>query len=631
MNVKLLVNQSLGLAMQASSAECAKTRRSFLAALVPSAGLAMAALVGLVGALSVSSSALAQGSAVANQSGSIDQASPAPAGNRNEGNIPGRDSESTLESPSDLAADDRQVNQNQSLMNADTPEEIIRQAIAAAGPQLGFNFSGTSWRDVLDWYVEQADLSLQVGQYPPGSVNYVDPTRKYSINESLDLLNRLLLDKGWALVRRGRMLTVIDLELENADKLIAEISEQIAPSDLGKRSNSDIVTTFFPMGSFGPDAAKEELSQLISPFGDLVVLESANQVRVTDTALKLRAIQDVLDKANAANSSVIEIVLEHRGADEVLELARPLLGLEPGENVNDEIKLSVGLYGARIFAIAEPNKLAQLQAIIRAADKPLPVVEGEENAGDLAPEMKTYAINGADIATVFDVLQTLLAGIPDTRIAIEPNTNSIIARARPETHKLVLETIQELEGSGNDFAIIDLKRLEPSQALLTINRYFGVTEEGGEGPIVDGDPTTGRLWVKGTKSEVSQVRDLIEQLEGDDSLSVLGDKVRLLPYSGRAAEDVLSQLETLWPLTGQRNAIRRVRTSDRKGPALGSGLRERRIQREPTKSPDVPTTRPFQDPEAQPTDEVRTPPRQEYLYVSDGTDGEQTPVVVSPS
>ncbi|TWT70098.1 secretin N-terminal domain-containing protein [Crateriforma conspicua] len=465
----------------------------------------------------------------------------------------------------------------EALMRADTPEEIIRQAIAAAGPQLSFNFNGTPWRDVLQWYADEADLSLQVNQFPPGSVSYIDPTRRYSINESLDLLNRLLLDKGWALVRRGRMLTVIDLEIDNADKLIAEISEQVSPDDLAGRGSSDIVTTFFSLGGMTSDAADQELPQLISPFGDIVILESAGQVRVTDTVARLRAIQKVLEQANQTNSSVVEIRLQHRGAEEVLELARPLLGLEPGENTNDEIRISLGLYGERILAFGSQSKLAQLQSIIRTADQPMPNADGADDAEISLPVFRTHTVQAAEINTVFDVLQTLLAGTPDTRIAVEPNSNALIAWARPETQQLIGETIAELEGNGTEFDIIDLKRLEPSQALLTINKYFGITEEGGEGPTVDGDPATGRLWVKGTRAEINQVRELIERLEGDQSAGIFGDKVRVLPYTGRAAEDALQQLRTLWPMTGRDNPIRTITPSSNNGNS--GGLQERRIRR----------------------------------------------------
>ncbi len=367
---------------------------------------------------------------------------------------------------------------------------------------------------MLEWFAEQADLALQVDQPPAGSFTFADPTRSYSVSEALDVINLALMKRGYALVRRGRMLQVIDLELENADKLISEIAELVRPEQLEERGNSDVVSCVFPLGSMTPDAAKEELALMIGPWGRVVVLDSARQVKVTETASKLIAIRDLLRSTAMADTDVVEIVLKNRGAEELLELARPLLGLEPGENASDDIRISVGLFGDRIYAAGLPGKTGLLSSIIQKADQPLATPDSGEGVEMATPVFRTHVVNSADSATVFDVLQTLLAGTPDARIAIDPKTNAIVAWARPETHETIAKTIGEMEGSGSTFKVLDLRRLDPAQALLTINKFFGVTAEGGDGPVVDGDPATGKLWVRGTAEQIELVEKLLQELEG---------------------------------------------------------------------------------------------------------------------
>lgn len=102
--------------------------------------------------------------------------------------------------------------------------------------------------------------------------------------------------------------------------------------------------------------------------------------------------------------------MKHRSSDELLEIARPLLGLEPGENSNDEIRISVGLYGDRIYAAGLPGKTGLLKSLIDRADQPLETSDNVEAVAD--PILQTHAITSADSTTVFDVLQTLLAGTP---------------------------------------------------------------------------------------------------------------------------------------------------------------------------------------------------------------------------
>jgi type II secretory pathway component GspD/PulD (secretin) len=479
--------------------------------------------------------------------------------------------------------------------SAETPTET--SAVTSAPPaepsvnrpaeipgQLSFNFAGTNWQTVLEWFADEAELALELDQPPQGTFSFSDPTRTYSVSEALDVINLSLMKRGYSLVRRGRVLEVIDLEVENADKLISELAEIVRPEQLEERGKSDIVSCVFPLGSMTPEAAKAELALMIGPWGRVVVLDSARQVKVTETASKLIAIRDVLKSAATADANVVEIVLKNRGAEELLELARPLLGLEPGVNANDDIRISVGLFGDRIYAAGLPGKTGLLTSIIEKADQPLAAPDAGTGAEIATPVFRTHVVASADSATAFDVLQTLLAGTPDARIAIEPKTNAIVAWARPETHETIARTIAEMEGTGTQFKVLDLRRLDPAQALLTINKFFGVTETGGDGPIVDGDPATGKLWVRGTSEQIELVENLLQQLEGSDTLGALGDKVRILPYTGRAAEEALQQVEGLWPVMGRVNQIRTLTPA--RGGSGGSGIPERRVPRDsPQQSP----------------------------------------------
>ncbi|HID22861.1 MAG TPA: hypothetical protein EYP14_10745, partial [Planctomycetaceae bacterium] len=69
--------------------------------------------------------------------------------------------------------------------------------------KLRFNFRYQRWVDVLEWFAQQADLSLVMDAPPPGTFNYSD-TRAYTPTEAIDLLNSVLLPKGFTLIRRER-------------------------------------------------------------------------------------------------------------------------------------------------------------------------------------------------------------------------------------------------------------------------------------------------------------------------------------------------------------------------------------------------------------------------------------------
>ena len=485
------------------------------------------------------------------------------------GSAPVNDVPGISEPPSDPDAPTKP----DALTRPETLPEAKADVPNVSNAKLRFNFSGADWRMALDWLADEAGLSLQVDRVPGGTVNFSDPTRTYSLSESMDVINRLLLDKGFALVRRGRLLMLIDLESDNASGLINEFAELVTPDELSTRADSDIVRCVFPLGSLSPESARSEITQLIGPSGKAIVLESAKQVVVTETVVKLKAIRALLENAALAGSNVVEIVLKYRAADEILEIARPLLGLEEGMNTSEGIRIATGLYGDRLYATGEPSKCALLERIVERADSPLQSSASQSGGEQSIPKLETYAISNVEPATVIDVLHTLLAGMPDTRIASDPQSKGVIAFARPETHALIRATIDKLEGKGATFEVIQLHRLEPSQALLTINKFFGTTAASpGEGPTVDGDPVTGRLWVRGTAEQILLVRNLIEKLEGSDAIGPLGDRVRLLPYTGRTAEQTLEQLQTLWQVTGRKNKIRMVTPAAGKSTQSSDGI-----------------------------------------------------------
>ncbi|MEO1617062.1 MAG: secretin N-terminal domain-containing protein [Planctomycetota bacterium] len=453
-------------------------------------------------------------------------------------------------------------------------------------PELRFNFTGASWNDVLGWLATEGNLSLQIDRYPAGTVSFIDKSKTYTVAEAQDLLNRLLLDRGYALIRRGRMLFLVFWEeVDNAENLISEYAELVPLDKLDERGKSDIVTCVFPLGSMTPDQAKQQLPEMVGPWGRVIVLDSARQATVTERAEKLIAIREVIRQSA---QEVREIRLEHRGAEELLQTARPLLELEPGENSNDDIRISVGFYGDRIYVTGLPSKVSILESLIAKADQPLELASDSDDVETIRPTFETHFVRTADTATVFDVLQTLLQDEPGVRVAIDAESKAIIALGTPTVHKQIDEVIAKMEGSGESFEVFQLKRIDPAQALLTINKYFGVTDEGGSGPVVDGDPTTGKLWVRGSSDEIDQIRTLLEQLDGIGTDGMLSGKVRILPLNGRQAEEAIEQLQMYWRLTGRENALRVVTPS---GGTSTNGIRERRLFR-PETQPMRPQTTP---------------------------------------
>jgi len=88
--------------------------------------------------------------------------------------------------------------------NVETVKDAVRRqpktdAAEARGRLLVFNFRNQAWKEVLEWFASQQNLSLVIDAMPPGTFTY-SVSEPMTLSEVLRLLNDILLPKGYALV-----------------------------------------------------------------------------------------------------------------------------------------------------------------------------------------------------------------------------------------------------------------------------------------------------------------------------------------------------------------------------------------------------------------------------------------------
>ncbi len=466
------------------------------------------------------------------------------------------------------------------------PTAELDVPIRSGEVKLKFNFVHQPWADVLEWFAEQADLSLQLDAPPAGTFNYRD-SRSYTPAEAIDQMNRVLLLKGYTLVRSERLLTLLNLE----DQIPPQLIEFVSVSDLDQRGAFEIVKCLFHLVKMSPADAETEIGKMIGPQGSVIAFPTANQILVTETAGKLRTIREMIERVEnpeaGIGQGIVEVKLAHVGPEEVLSIARPLLNIPEGQNSNDKIRIAVDAFSSRLFVSGDRGLIGQLQSLVTAVDRAPVAGEGATLGALEQPQLMTYAITKADPTQALQVLQTLLAGLPDVRLTVDPVTNKLVALARPAEHRTIVATLQQLEGESDQVEVIQLRRMDPQLVILSANKLlgFGGTEVATTGPKIDGDPISMKLWVRGTSAQIAQVKDLVEKLEGpQDSADGMRKHIRVLPLSGATANSALDNMELFWP-TMRENKIRIVTPS-----AVGSTLRERRLANPlPATNPSTPT------------------------------------------
>lgn len=480
--------------------------------------------------------------------------------------------------PSASGATNESANATGQASPSDAPANPTAVAVAGASDGFLLNFNATPWKDVLQWLAKEAELSLQVDSFPTGSFSYRDPYRRYTLTEAMDIMNGILLGKGYTLLKNQRVLASIDLGSgESAEVIRAYLrdrAELVLEQDLDKRGDYEVIKCIFPLKNATIEEIEKELKLLISPHGSILSIPSANQVLITDTGGKLRIIRETIkrseDPKGIRSGRILHMPLQYISAEEVFSIARPLLGLKDGVNTSDDLNLASNTFGDTIYATGAADKLQKLAALAKEMD-----VKPAESASQATPtdppEIKSHPLLGSDPTTTMDVLQTQFSGQTNIRMTMDPKTSNIIALASKADHAKIENTISVLAGQASDFTVIPLRSMEVAAALLALEKVFGKPAKDAttaKGPIFFGDTASKSIMVKGTKQEIDQVRQLLTTVEASNPMTKgIDDGMIMLPLKGKAADRWLEQIELLRSATKRKNPIRVVIPESAKKPS----------------------------------------------------------------
>ncbi len=440
----------------------------------------------------------------------------------------------------------------------------------AKEPKLQFNFRYAPWDEVLEWFAKEAGLSVVLDNKPTGTFNYIDDA-SYTVAETLDVLNSVLMAKGYSLVRRNKMLWVIDLEDELDAQLVRDLLTETPLAELDKRGEYELTKSRFTLALLTPEEAESQVKQLLSPVGSLFVMPKARQIVVTETGGTLRAIRDILKSLEsslaAAGKTLHTFRLRHATAEEVLVVARPLLGIAQDASASEDgsIRISADALGGAVFATGTPEKVELVDQNVRQVDGD---AVGDDRAGAVVetPQFMAHEVATVDSSAALRVLQTMFVGDPVVRLEVNPSTGGIIALARPSQHRAIRATIAEMQQSPEQFEVIPLRTIDPASAVLLIDKMFAKGAQGASpgAPIVDLNIQPRQLVVRGTQAQIDQIRGLLrdmgEDFEGQSSVARQQGRVRVLAMDPSTAESTLERIERIWP-TLRTNRIRVVTPS----------------------------------------------------------------------
>src|SRR5690606_35570395 len=131
-------------------------------------------------------------------------------------------------------------------------------------------------------------------------------------------------------------------------------------------------------------------------------------------------------------------------------------------------------------------------------------------------------------------------------------TGHLVALARPSQHATIRATLEQLQRDARRVEVIPLRSVDPQTAVLAINKLFGAEGDNpsATAPRVEAEPTLRQLLVRGTASQVEQIKAMVEQMDGRDTSLASGiggrGNIRMIPLSGRQARSALEHVQAVW-------------------------------------------------------------------------------------
>ncbi len=415
-----------------------------------------------------------------------------------------------------------------------TAEQNERMLLLPELRKLKFNFVSPKWEDVLRWFAKQADLSLVMNDPPSGAFNYTD-NREHTPAEAIDLLNSILLTKGFTLVRREKLLILVEIK----DGIPDEILPRLTLDELDKRGTFEIVSVLFSLGDKPLSVVEAEIKPILGSYGKMASLPNSRQLLVTETVGKIRAINLLIQTipspvpppAIAQPVPPEPPVLESfaLGALEPVATIATLKQLAPAAIITGDSS------AAKLVAYGPPSQLAIVKSYLE-----------QLNSG-AAPDGALPKLQIFSLATVVDgkqLLEQILLVTPQAKVALDEVGQRLLVFATESQQAQVQETLKQLNvvesvDAAKEVQIFHLRRANPSsvsQMALAVSPRATVTV----------DTATSALVVRASSAELAIIRQLVEQMENggiaDDGLSLKSFSVRTAPSA-----DFLTMLQSLAP------------------------------------------------------------------------------------
>ena len=171
---------------------------------------------------------------------------------------------------------------------------------------LRLNFRNAPLEMVLNYLSDAAGFIIVMDTRVNGSVNVIS-SHPMTKDEAVDLLNAVLNKNGYAAIRNGRTLTIVDKN----DAKTRDIPVKSGNDPAGIPNNAEIVTQIIPIRFVEARQLVSDLTSFVSPQATVVANEAGNAIVITDTQANIRHLAEIIRAVDDSAQAETEIRVFH--------------------------------------------------------------------------------------------------------------------------------------------------------------------------------------------------------------------------------------------------------------------------------------------------------------------------------
>jgi type II secretory pathway component GspD/PulD (secretin) len=185
-------------------------------------------------------------------------------------------------------------------------DSALAPTIGTNFDELSLNFRNAPLEMVLNYLSDAAGFIIVMDTQVRGNVSVIS-SHPMNRNEAVDLLNAVLNKNGYAAIRDGRTLTILDKNDAKTRNIPVKTSNN--PDSIP--NNAEIVTQIIPIRFVEARQLVTDLSSFVSPQATIVANEAGNSIVVTDTQSNIRHLTEIIQAIDNSAEGETEIRVFH--------------------------------------------------------------------------------------------------------------------------------------------------------------------------------------------------------------------------------------------------------------------------------------------------------------------------------